>query len=126
MDVSTVTSASQIQTDYMKLLITQLQNQNPLEPMDNDQMASQLAQFSQLQQMETLTSSFAQVLETTQRSYAASLIGKEVTFLTVSDSGDTVTHTGVIEQILPDPEGGVSLSSGQQVFGLNDILSVRE
>lgn len=126
MDVSTVTSSSQIQTDYMKLLITQLQNQNPLEPMDNDQMASQLAQFSQLQQMETLSTSFAQVLETTQYSYAVSLIGKEVTFLTESADGNKEPNAGVVEQILPDPEGGVSLSSGQHVFGLDDILSVRE
>jgi flagellar basal-body rod modification protein FlgD len=126
MDTSTITSSSQIQTDYMKLLITQLQNQNPLEPMDNDQMASQLAQFSQLQQMESLSTSFAQVLDTTQRSYAASLIGKEVTFMAESTSGEKESIAGVIEQILPDAGGEVMLSSGQHIFGLNDILSVRE
>ncbi len=48
MSTSAVTSSSKIQTDYMKLLVTQLQNQNPLEPLDNNEMASQLAQFSQL------------------------------------------------------------------------------
>ena len=47
-----IASSSDIQLDYMKLLVTQLRNQNPLEPMDSNDMASQLAQFSQLQQLE--------------------------------------------------------------------------
>ena len=75
---SAINSASNIQMDYMKLLITQLQNQNPLEPMDNNQMASQLAQFSQLQQLESMNSNFANVLSSTERNYANSLIGKEI------------------------------------------------
>ncbi|MCD6175181.1 MAG: flagellar hook capping protein, partial [Planctomycetes bacterium] len=35
--------------DYLKLLVTELQNQNPLEPMEQKDMAAQLAQFSQLE-----------------------------------------------------------------------------
>ena len=77
---SAINTASSIQMDYMKLLITQLQNQNPLEPLDNNEMASQLAQFSELQQLESLNSSFANILSTTQRNYANSLIGKEIAF----------------------------------------------
>ncbi|MHC4241200.1 MAG: flagellar hook assembly protein FlgD, partial [Planctomycetota bacterium] len=72
-------SASNIRMDYMKVLITQLQNQNPLEPLDNNEMASQLAQFSQLQQLESMNSNFAKVLAITNHSYANSLIGKDVT-----------------------------------------------
>ena len=75
---SAINSASDIQMNYMKLLITQLQNQNPLEPMDNNDMASQLAQFSQLQQLETMNSSFADVLSATEQNYANSLIGKDI------------------------------------------------
>src|SRR4030043_1746709 len=78
---SALNSASTIQMDYMKLLITQLQNQNPLEPLDNNEMASQLAQFSQLQQLESMNTSFSDVLAGIQRTYAASLIGKEVSFV---------------------------------------------
>ena len=52
--ISELSSASKIQMDYMNLLITQLQNQNPLEPLDNNQMATQLAQLSQLQQLESM------------------------------------------------------------------------
>jgi len=71
--VSGISTASDIQMDYMKLLIAQLRNQNPLEPLDNNEMASQLAQFSALQQLESMNSSFAEVLTLTNRSYANSL-----------------------------------------------------
>jgi flagellar basal-body rod modification protein FlgD len=64
--------------DYMKLLVAQLQNQNPLEPLDNKDMTAQLAQFSQLQQLETMNSSFGRVLDSVQRA-THSLIG-EVSF----------------------------------------------
>ncbi|KKN07310.1 hypothetical protein LCGC14_1068490, partial [marine sediment metagenome] len=76
-----VVSASEIQTDYMKLLITQLQNQNPLEPMNNNEMASQLAQMASLQQLESMSTSFAGVLDAIELEYASSLLGKEVKFL---------------------------------------------
>jgi flagellar basal-body rod modification protein FlgD len=44
-----VGSSSLDQSDFMKLFITQMQYQDPLKPMDNYEMASQLAQFSNMQ-----------------------------------------------------------------------------
>ena len=69
------------QEDFMNLLVTQLQNQNPLEPMDINQMGSQIAQFSSLQalndiskSLETISSSQA----TMNNLQASMLIGKKV------------------------------------------------
>ncbi len=42
--------------DFMRLLMTQMQSQDPLEPMDNTQFTAQLAQFSSLEQLEGMTS----------------------------------------------------------------------
>ncbi|MCH8217810.1 MAG: hypothetical protein IH892_13685, partial [Planctomycetes bacterium] len=55
-------TTSDIKTDYMKLLVTQLQNQNPLDPMSNSDLTAQLTQFSQLEQLEAMGRSFDGVL----------------------------------------------------------------
>lgn len=78
---SGIQTASEIQLNYMKLLITQLKNQNPMDPMSNDQMAAQLAQFAQLSQLESMNLNFAKTLAFSTFSYANSLIGKEVSYL---------------------------------------------
>jgi flagellar basal-body rod modification protein FlgD len=117
-------SASQIQMDYMKLLVTQLQNQNPLEPMDNNEMASQLAQFSQLSQLETINSSFSQALTTANRTYANSLIGKNVSFLAEDSTDSTDTKTGKVEKVINNPDGSIHLQIGDYLLGLDGVISV--
>jgi flagellar basal-body rod modification protein FlgD len=122
---SAINSASDIQMNYMKLLITQLQNQNPLEPMDNDEMASQLAQFSQLQQLETMNSSFADVLSTTERNYASSLIGKEISFKSENDDGTQEITSGIVAEVINNIDGKTVLVTGNNKIALEDIISVK-
>jgi len=126
MATSSVTAAaSDIQMDYMKLLVTQLQNQNPLEPLDNNEMASQLAQFSQLQQLETLNSSFVQILAAAERSYANSLIGKEVSFVGRTETGEAGIVNGTVEQVYNDVDGEILLVAGTYTLGLEEVISVK-
>ena len=132
--VSSIASASDIQMDYMKLLVTQLQNQNPLEPLDNNEMASQLAQFSQLQQLESMSLSFADVLITINRSYANSLLGKNVTFYARDEmSGALDKVVGTVDSVFNDPETGESLlgvtvgdggEAGEYTLGLDAVILV--
>lgn len=119
-------TAGGIQTDYMKLLVAQLQNQNPLEPLDNQDMASQLAQFSQLQQLETMNSGFARVLACVERSYARSLIGKDVSFLTKTEAGTAETQSGTVEKVYPNVDGEIFLAVGQYTIRLEDVLSFKD
>lgn len=46
---------------YLQLLVEQISNQDPLEPVSNEQMIAQLAQFSSLEQMQNLNESFTQL-----------------------------------------------------------------
>jgi len=110
MNASSITTASDIQLDYMKLLIAQLQNQNPLEPLDNNEMASQLAQFSGLSQLESMNTSFADVLVMAKRTYANSLLNKTVTFYAEDETtGELVKMTGKVDSVFNGPDNGESL-----------------
>jgi flagellar basal-body rod modification protein FlgD len=117
-------NASDLQTQFMTLLVTQLQNQNPLEPMDNKDMSAQLAQFSQLEQMESMNNSFTQVLDSVQKEYASSLIGKDISFATMAEDGSEETQTGAVEEVLME-DGEMELIVGDYQVSLADVLSVR-
>lgn len=122
---SAINTASNIQMDYMKLLVTQLQNQNPLEPMDNNQMASQLAQFSQLQQLESMNSNFANVLSSTERNYANSLIGKEISFASEDETGSLDIASGIVEEVINNVDGKIMLVTAGHAVALEGVISVK-
>jgi len=68
--------------DFLKLLIAQLQNQDPLQPMDNQQFAVQLATFNSLEQLININKQLGTLQSAqgqTNQFNAASLIGKEIT-----------------------------------------------
>lgn len=71
--------------DFMKLLIMQLKNQDPLNPMDNREFASQLAQFTQLEQLSNMNKALQDSIEanfmltqSVNNTMSATLIGKKV------------------------------------------------
>jgi flagellar basal-body rod modification protein FlgD len=75
--------------DFLKLLITQLSHQNPLEPMDNRELISQMAQFSSLEQMQNLNQQMASLS-------AINAIGKSVRALDDNQLEVDGTVTGVV------------------------------
>ena len=69
--------------DFLKLLVTQLKNQDPLNPDNPTEFTAQLAQFSSLEQLYNLNSSMGNMVSATNNSTkisALGMIGKEVTF----------------------------------------------
>lgn len=74
--------------DFLKLMTTELQNQDPLNPTDNSQLLQQLSQMQSITASNNLTSTLNSVLLGTNLSSGAALIGKGVSGLT--DKGDTV------------------------------------
>ena len=113
-------SAADIQTSYLNLLVTQLQNQNPLEPMSNSDMTSQLAQISQLERLENIDNTFQKALLSADVSKAMAMIGKEVSFI---PAGGNMAVEEVAESVsIVDDE--VILKAGRYNVGLEDILTV--
>jgi len=106
MDISNVSSTTQAssgtptggsvgtldENDFLKLLTAQLQAQDPLNPMDATNFASQLAQFSSVEQLTNINSQLSAMTASQaamQNTMATELIGK-----TVSVTGNTVTLNG--------------------------------
>jgi len=118
---TSLASASDIRSDYMNLLVTQLRNQDPLEPLDNNQMASQLAMFSQLEQLENISTTFQKVLVSQQMNEASGMIGKEVTYQ--PKDSDTERRARVEGVQVVDGEVRLAVSGGN--VGLEEIRSVR-
>ncbi|VVE41739.1 flagellar basal body rod modification protein [Pandoraea capi] len=78
---SSAGSADDLQNSFLKLLVAQMNNQDPLNPMDNSQVTSQLAQISTVSgitQLNTTLSSVTSQLNSTQSLQAAALVGKGV------------------------------------------------
>jgi flagellar basal-body rod modification protein FlgD len=84
---------------FLKLLTTQLQNQDPLQPMDDTQSVSQLAQFSALQASTNLSDAFSKFQSNFAVLQAASLIGKNVTVTSADAAGNTSSATGTVSSI---------------------------
>ncbi len=127
MSATTATSSSgDLRTNYMTLLVTQLQNQNPLEPMNNSDMSAQLAQYSQLEQLENMNSSFGQLLNSVQRTQASSLIGKTVSFNVTAEDGTTKTAEGKVEGVTINSKGEILLQVGEQKVQLADVTQIKE
>jgi flagellar basal-body rod modification protein FlgD len=136
-----ITTAKTQTMDYMTMLITQLKNQNPMEPMDNNQMASQLAQLSQLQLTEdmngnlgtlnkTMTgmnTSFANSLWVAQADYAKSMLGKTVNFI---DSASQTELQGTVKKLTFDSSGNplLTINSGSQAYtaSLSNLTGIQE
>lgn len=67
--------------DFLKLLMTQLQNQDPTKPLDTNQFTSQLVQFASVEQQINTNSSLTQLIQLTQGSelmQSSSMVGKQV------------------------------------------------
>ena len=114
-------SAEDIGVNYLNLLVAELRNQNPLEPMNSAEMTSQLAQIAQVERLESLDGTFQKALLAVQMNEATGMIAKNVVF-TEKDTG-TLAY-GEVEGV-DVFNGQVLLRVGEYQIGLDEIVSVR-
>lgn len=124
--VSATTSAAASQSQFMKLLVTQLQNQDPLNPMDNSQMTSQIAQIntvSGIAQLNTTLQALSASMIPNQTLQAASMIGRGVL---VPGSGVDLAAggTGVGGFSLPGASDSTSVSIYDSTGALVNTLNL--
>lgn len=86
--VATSSNSTLGKQDFLQLLVTQLKNQDPLSPMESQEFASQLAEFSSVELLTSMDSNLQRgmdsdllLMNAIQNTMAANFIGKEVTSL---------------------------------------------
>jgi flagellar basal-body rod modification protein FlgD len=106
------------QEDFLKLLVTQLANQDPMNPMKDMEFIGQMAQFTALEQ----SKSMSQDMESLR---ASSMLGTTVT-VNERDRFDRIVGqtTGVVDQLLME-DGVVKLYVNGARYELGDVLSVK-
>ena len=104
---------TEVGNEFMKLLMIQLKNQDPLDPINDKEFLAQLAQFSSLAELTKLNVSFSQALQIQQLNEARGLIGQNITFKD-PDSGNSLS--GLVDGVKIGKEGSMMLLvSGREV-----------
>ncbi len=127
--------------DFLKLFITRLRYQNPLEPVNDEQFIAQMAQFSSLEQMQNMNSSLSELLASQQEGQAAlfellvaqgqinqlSTINQAVAFLgkEVTVKAGERSVVGVVEKIVTE-QGYPRLVIAGQRYSLAQVVEVRD
>jgi flagellar basal-body rod modification protein FlgD len=108
------------QDEFLQMLVTQLQNQDPTAPMDQSAMLAQLAQFSSLQEMTSLNQTMTSGNAFNEFTQSASLIGKDVVTTNPDGSaGPTGTVSSVVMQ-----NGAPFLQIGNQLVNATYVTTV--
>ena len=102
------------QQDFLKIMVEQMRNQNPLEPQDNSQFFNQIAQFQQLDAMTQISEAISTLVEISGLANSSALIGRHVT-AEVPQSADPETGfprpdktvSGIVERVTFDENGSV-------------------
>lgn len=113
----------------LRIILTQLTYQDPLKPMDNFQFVSQLAQFSQLQQTQTLNDQINSLLAAQSATQATSLLGRTVD-INANPGAGTQAISGVVKAVNfanGQPEVTILTPDGSSIANLSiaDIAQVR-
>jgi flagellar basal-body rod modification protein FlgD len=120
---TTSSSSSSSGTDldkdaFLQLLVAQMKYQDPLEPTSNTEYISQLATFSQLEEMQNLTSSM-----TLQR--ASSLVGQYVFMKVTDSSGNTTYPEGQVDYVVYE-NSKAYLSINETLYSIDDLDTIAD
>ncbi len=103
-------------SDFLKLFVTQIQNQDFNSPMDNSEMMNQITQLSNMQMMQEMASY-------SKTGYAMSLVGKTV-IASRFTNGELDTETGTVSKVSLVDDDYVLYVNGKK-YGLDEIMEIK-
>lgn len=107
------------QDEFLKLLVTQMQNQDPMAPMQDTEFIAQMAQFTSLEQSRQMGSDMAEMRTQQGMQHAVSLIGQHVTVA----FGEGERHSGIVREVQKEGDEPKLIIDGKS-FDLQDVIHV--
>ena len=107
------------QDDFLKILVTQLQHQDPTSPMEDKDFIAQMAQFSSLEQIRNMSQNFQKLSGLLASSEAAQVLGRSVE---VRD-GEALVR-GVVDKVVRGDQPLVSVNG--KIYDFSQVESVIE
>lgn len=107
--------------DFLKLMVAQLQSQNPLEPTEGTAYIGQLAQFTELEQVTNLAQSSEQSAASQRVAQAVGLIGQTVS---TTDPSTGVTEQGLVQSVQITSSGATLTVEGTPGIPLANVTEV--
>ena len=122
--VSTATNDTLGKDAFLRLLIAELSNQDPLNPMDDREFVSQMATFSSLEQMQNMNKTLESMAESNKFS-AVQYIGKAVAFMK-GEGEEAQQVAAIVNNVWFDPDGKIVLDTTEGEVNLEDVQGVSE
>ena len=116
---TTTPAADALSGQFMQLLLAQLRNQNPLDPVSNKDMLGQMAQINSLQELQKMNTALQGMAKGNRLSEAAGLLGKTVQ--AKAENGEA--RAGVVTGITVEDDQ-VKLWLGREPVMLTDVTAV--
>ncbi len=107
------------QDDFLKILVTQLQNQDPTSPMEDKDFIAQMAQFSSLEQIRNMSQGFQRLSGLLASSEAAGVLGRSVEIR----DGDGIVR-GIVDKVVRGDAPMVSVNG--KIYDFSQVESVIE
>ncbi|MEA1961754.1 MAG: flagellar hook assembly protein FlgD [Bacillota bacterium] len=132
-NASGTTTNSLGKDDFLKLLVTQLKYQDPLEPMKDQEFISQMANFSSLEQMQNLNNGFEQfatkieekILPGISLQQSTGMIGREISYTGSGGEENGEVRSGVVRSVMISENVPYYLVNGERV-SMDQVVGVNE
>ena len=109
--------------EFLRILVTQLQNQDPMQPLQDKDFIAQMAQFSSVEQLMNMSGQMTKFNQNL--AVASSMIGKEIKWNEYAQTGELLPTSGKVDSIIV--KDGVQYAQvGAKNIKLDDIISISQ
>lgn len=108
--------------DFLKILLTQLANQDPMQPMQDREFIAQMAQFTSVEQMTNMASEMKLLRQSIGMS--PGLIGKQISWIERDSNGDELKRSAIVEALTFKEGKQFAVVNGKTEIAMEQILRV--